>query len=82
VWDEAQEGLLGRRSNGTNGNIITLLPDHVAYIPDYRFDLGYKKSNAELAYGSNRNGKQFGLLFKEAFAEPNSGEVEREIEIE
>ena len=82
VWDEAQEGLLGRRSNGTNGNVIALPPDHVAYFPDCRFDLGHEKSNAEFACGSNRNGKQFGLLFKEAFAEPNSGEVEREIEIE
>lgn len=82
VWDEAQERLLGRRSNGTNGDIVTLPPDHVTYVPDCRFDLGHKKSNAELACGSNRNRKQYGLLFKEAFAEPNSGEVEREIEIE
>jgi hypothetical protein len=82
VWDEAQERLLGRRSNGANGNIVTLLSDYVAYAPDCRFDLGYKKSNAKLACGGNRNGKQFWLLFKEAFAELNSGEVQREIEIE
>jgi hypothetical protein len=57
VWDEAQERLLGRRSNGTNGDIVTLPPDHVAYVPDCRFDLGDKKSKAELACGSNRNRK-------------------------
>ena len=82
VWDEAQERLLGRRSNGTNGDIVTLPPDHIAYIPNCRFDLGHEKSNAELACRSNGNGERFGLLFKEAFAEPNSGEVEREIEVE
>jgi hypothetical protein len=82
VWDKAQERLLGRCSNRTNSDVVTLLPDHVAYVPDCRSDLGHKKSNAELAYRSNRNRKQFGLLFNEAFAEPNSGEAEREIEIE
>lgn len=81
VWDEAQERLLGRRSNGTNGDIVALPPDHVAYVPDCRFGLGHEKSNAELACGSNRNGKHFGLLFKEAFAESNSGEVEQGIEV-
>ena len=82
VWDELQERLLGRRSNGTNGVIIILPPDHVAYVPDCRFDLGRDKSNAELACGSNGNGERFGLLFKEAFAEPKSGEVERETKVE
>jgi hypothetical protein len=82
MWDEAQEGLLGRRSNRTDGIIIILPPDHVAYIPDCRFDLGREKSNAELACGSNGNRERFRLLFKEAFTEPNSGEVEREVEVE
>jgi len=82
VWDEAQERLLGRRSNGSNGGIVTLPPDHVADVPDCRFHLGHKKSNAELACGSDRDGKQFGFLFEESFAKPNSGEVERKIEIE
>ena len=82
VWDELQETLLGRRSNGTNGVIIILPPDHVAYVPDCRFDLGRDKSNAELACGSNGNGERFGLLFKEAFAEPKSGKVERETKVE
>lgn len=81
VWDKAQKRLLGCRNNGTNGNIVTLAPDYIAYIPNCRFNLGNKKSNAELARGSNRNREQFGLLFKEAFAEPNSAEVEREIKI-
>jgi len=49
---------------------------------DCRFDLGREKSNAELACGSNGNREKFRLLFKEAFAEPNSGEVEWEIEVE
>ena len=82
VWDEAQERLFGRRSNRTDSVIVILPPDHVAYIPNCRFDLGREKGNAELACGSNGNGERFGLLFKEAFAEPNSGEVEREIEVE
>jgi hypothetical protein len=82
VWDEAQERLLGRRSNGTDGVIVILPPDHVAYVPDRRFDLGREKSNAELACGSNWNGERFRLLFKEAFAEPKGGEVKREIEVE
>jgi hypothetical protein len=82
VWDEAQERLLGRRSNGTDSVVIILPPDHVAYVPDCRFDLGRDKSNAELACGSNGNGERFGLLFKEAFAEPKSGEVERETKVE
>jgi hypothetical protein len=81
VWDEAQERLLGRRSNRTNGDIVTLPPNYVAYVSDCRFDLGHKKSNVELACRGNRNRKQFGLLFKEVFAELNSGKVEREIEI-
>jgi hypothetical protein len=82
VGDEAQQRPPRRRSNRTDGIIVILPPDHVAYIPDCRFDLGREKSNAELACGSNGNGERFGLLFKEAFAEPNGGEVEREIEAE
>jgi hypothetical protein len=82
VWDEAQERLLGRRSNGADGVIVIHPPDHVAYVPDCRFDLGREKSNAKFACRSNGNGERFGLLFKEAFAEPNSREVEREIEVE
>jgi hypothetical protein len=63
---------------------VTLSLSHLIIlpiVPDCRFNLEHKKSNAELACGSNRNRKQFGLLFKEVFAEPNSGEVEWEIEI-
>jgi hypothetical protein len=82
MWDEAQERLLGRRSNGTDGVIVILPPDHVAYVPDCCFDLGREKSNAELACRSNGNGERFGLLLKKAFAEPSSSEVEREIEVE
>jgi hypothetical protein len=82
VWDEAQEGLLGRHCNRTDGIIVILPPDHVAHAPDCRFDLGIEKSNAELACWSNRNRKRFRLLFKEAFAEPDSGEVEGEITVE
>ena len=82
MWDEAQERLLGRRSNGADGDIIILPPDHVAYVPDCRFDLRREKSNAKLACRSNRNGEHFGLMFKEAFEEPSSGEVDREIKVE
>lgn len=46
--------------------------------PLLNYVLGRKKSNGEAECGSN--GK--GLLFKKVFAEPNSGEVERDIEIE
>ena len=73
--------MLNRGSNGANGDIITLLPDYVAYVPNCRFDLGLEQSNAELACRSNGNRERFRLLFKEAFAEPNSGEVEREINV-
>jgi hypothetical protein len=52
------------------------------YIPNCCFNLGYEKSNTELARRSNRNRERFGLLFKEAFAEPNSGKVEWEIKVE
>jgi hypothetical protein len=82
VWDKVQERLLGRRSNRTDSVIIILPPDYVAYVPDCRFDLGCDKSNAKLACGSNRNRERFGLLFKEAFAELKSGEVERETKVE
>ena len=82
VWDEVQERLLGRRSNGTDGVIVILPPDHVAYVPDCCFNLGREKSNAELSCRSNGNVERFGFLFKEAFAEPSSSEVEREIEVE
>ena len=82
MWNKAQETLLRRCSNRTNGVIVILPADHVAYVLDCRFDLGREKSNAELACGSNGNREKFRLLFKEAFAEPNSGEVEWEIEVE
>ena len=82
VWDEAQDRLLGRRSDGADGVIVTFPPDHVPYVPDSSFDLRREKSNAKLACRSNGNGERFGLLLKEAFAEPCSGEVKREIEIE
>lgn len=74
--------LLGRHSNGTDSVIVILPPDHVTHVPDCRFDLGHEKSDAELTCSSNRNWERFGLLFKEAFAEPNNGEVERQIEVE
>jgi len=74
--------LLGRRSNRTDSVIVILPPDHVAYVLDCCFDLGRKKGNTELACRSNGNRERLGLLFKEAFEEPNSGEVEREIEVE
>jgi hypothetical protein len=48
MWDKAQKRLLGRRSNKTNGNIVTLLPDYIAYVPNRCFDLRQKKSNTEL----------------------------------
>ena len=82
VWDEPQERLLGRCSNGTNGDIVTLPLDHITYVLYCGFDLGHEMSNAELTCGSNRNWKRFRLLLKEVFMEPNSGEVEREIEVE
>ena len=52
VWDEAQERPLGHRSNGTNGGIVILPPDHVAYVLDCGCDFEDEKSNAELACGS------------------------------
>ena len=67
VWDEAQERLLGHHSNGTDGSVVILLPDHVAYVLDCGFDFGDEKSHAELTCRSNRNGRHFGLLFKETF---------------
>ncbi len=81
VWDEAQERLLGCRSNGTDGVIVILPADHVAYVPDCCFNLRCEKRDAELACRSNGS-ERFGFLFKEAFAEPSSSEVEREIEVE
>jgi len=44
--------------------------------------LEVKKRDAELACGSNRNWKRFGLLFEEAFVEPYRGEVRRQMEVE
>jgi hypothetical protein len=82
VWDKAQERLLGRRSNGTNSDIVTLPPDHVAYVPDCCFNLRRENRNAELARRSNGNRERFGLLFKEAFAKPGSSEVKRKTEVE
>ena len=82
VWDQAQEGLLSRRGNGTSIIVVALPSDHVIYISDCRFDLGCEKGNVEFACGGNRKGERFGLLFKETFAKPNSGEVERQIETE
>jgi hypothetical protein len=82
VWDKAQERLLGCRSNRTHGVIVILPPDHVAYVPDCCFYLGREKRNAELACRSNGNRERFRFLFKEAFAEPSSSEVEREIKVE
>lgn len=82
MWDEAQERLLCRRNNGNDGIIVTLPANHAAFITNCRFYLGLEKSNKEVACGSNRNGEGFGLLFKEAFAEPNGSEAEREIEVE
>lgn len=64
MWDEAQERLLGCNSHWTDSIIVRLLPDHVAYVPDCGFDLGRKKSNAELACGSNGNRERFRLLLK------------------
>jgi len=57
VWGEAQEGLLGRHRNRTDGVILILPLYRVTYVPDCRFDPGSEKSNAELAGGSNGNGK-------------------------
>lgn len=82
VWDETQERLLGRRGGGTDGHVVSIPPDQVAYIPDRRLDLGREKSNAEVACGSNGNGDRLWFLFKEAFTEPNTGELEREIKVE
>jgi len=82
VGDEAQERLLSRRRNGTNGVTVILPPDHFAYVLDCRFDLGREKSHAEIARRSNRNGERFRLLFKEAFTEPNGGELEWDIKVE
>jgi hypothetical protein len=77
MWDEAQERLLGCRSNRTDGIISILPPGHIPYVPDCCFDLGSEKSKAELACGSNGNRDRFGLLFKGTFAEPKGSEVER-----
>ena len=44
--------------------------------------LDMKRAMQNSPCGSNGNGERFGLLFKEAFAKPNGGEVEREIEVE
>jgi hypothetical protein len=82
IWYKTQERLFGRRSNGTNDVVVILPPNHVTYIPDCCFNLRCKKSNAELACGSNGNRERFRLLFEEAFTEPNSGEVMGEIEVE
>jgi hypothetical protein len=46
VWDEAQERLLGRRSNRADGVIVILPPNHVPCVPNCRFDLRREKSNA------------------------------------
>lgn len=73
--------MFSRRSNKADGIIIIFLFDYIAYIFNCRFDLKRKKSNVELAYKNNGNIERFRLLFKEAFAEPNSGEVERKIKV-
>jgi hypothetical protein len=45
-------------------------------------DVKRAMQNSALACGSNGNRERFGLLFEEAFTEPNSGEVKGEIEVE
>jgi hypothetical protein len=82
MWDKLQKRLLSSRSNKTNGIIIILSPNYVAYVPNCRFDLERDKSNTKLACESNKNKKRFGLLFKEAFAEPKSDKVEQETKVE
>ena len=82
IWDEAQERLLGRRSNEADGVIVIPPPNHVAYVPDCCFNLGHENSNTELSCRSNGNGERYGFLFKEAFAELSSSDVRRETEVE
>lgn len=50
--------------------IVILRLGFIAYIPDCRFDLGLKKSNAELTCRNNGNGKRFRLIVKDPFVEP------------
>jgi len=82
VWDKAQKGLFGGCSNGAHGVVIVLPPNHVAYIPDCRFDLGREKSNTEVACRGDWDRKGLGLRVEKTLTEPASGEVEREVEVE
>ena len=60
--------------------MVILPPNHVTNALDGCFDLGGKEGNAELASGSNGNGKRFRLLLKKAFAEPGRSEPGRDLE--
>lgn len=57
VRDESQERLFSCCSNWTDSIIVIFAPDRIAYVPDCRFDLRRKKSNAKLACRNNGNGK-------------------------
>jgi hypothetical protein len=82
VWNEAYERLLGFRGDWTDGDIVRLPSDHIAYIADCGLDLRPEKSKAKLACRSDGNGERFRLLFKEAFAKPSSSKIGGEIEAE
>jgi hypothetical protein len=60
--------------------MVILPPNHVTNILDGGLDLGGKEGNAELASGSDGNGKRFRLLFKKAFSEPGRSEPGRDLE--
>ena len=62
--DEAQQRLLSHRGNGTDRVIVTLPSNHVAYVPDCRFDLGQERAMQNSRVGATGMGSNLGFWSK------------------
>lgn len=70
------KGLLGWGGDRTDSFMVVLPSNHIAYIPDCRFELSDKESDAEFACWGDGDGKWLWFLPEETLPKPFRGEIE------